>query len=74
MALADEVADLKKRLDDLEAKNRVVREVRQVVFDREGTEVKVRARVLLKTATGVEEKWEEVTGKFTKPEEVLNGA
>jgi ribosomal protein L31E len=89
------VAELAKRLDELEETLgnflekiagiedavKVTREVKQVVFEREDGKPKVRAKVVLKKASGTEEVWEDVTEKFldplltnADPEEVLNGA
>ncbi len=71
-----EVDDIKKRLSDLEQSVKTERVVKQVVFEKEGDAVRVRAKVLVKRASGAEETWEDVTDKFTqeKIQEVLNGA
>lgn len=70
------VTALESEFTAVKQKTDVVREVKQVVFDREGSEVKVRAKVIFKSATAEREEWEDVTAKFIKAkrEEILNGA
>ena len=82
MALSDDLAQLELRVAALEAKLppledalKVEKTVMQVVVEREGKDVKVRQKVLLKTATEQKEIWEDIT-ETVKPEvkEVINGA
>ncbi len=65
--LQKEIDALKDRLSKVEKETKEEREVKQVVFDKEGSVIKVRRKVLVKTARGLEEKWEEVTSTY-KPE------
>lgn len=71
--LVDKVAQLETQMADLKGKTDVVREVQQIVIEKDGT---VKAKVLLKNSNGVKEDWEDVTGKLNKNkiQEVLNGS
>ena len=71
--LVETVKQLQADIADLKGKTDVTREVQQIVIEKDGT---VKAKVILKTASGVKEDWEEVTGKLNKNkiQEVLNGA
>lgn len=71
--LVDKVTTLEAEIADLKGKTQVNREIQQVVIEKDGT---VKARVLLKTANGIREDWEDVTGKLnkTKVQEILNGS
>ncbi len=67
--LKEEIDALKDRLSKVEEETKEEREIKQVVFDKEGSEIKVRRKVLVKTVRGLEEKWEEVTSVY-KPETI----
>ena len=71
--LVDTVKQLQADIADLKGKTDVAREIQQVVIEKDGT---VKAKVLLKTANGIREDWEDVTGKLnkTKVQEILNGS
>lgn len=71
--LVDKVTTLEAEIADLKGKTQVNREIQQVVIEKDGT---VKAKVLLKTANGIREDWEDVTGKLNKTriQEVLNGS
>jgi hypothetical protein len=84
MALSDQVQELitrvgivEKDVSDLKTQTKIEREIKQVVFEKEGDITKVRRLVVIKKPTGIEEVWEDATAIFTKEtaEEVLkNGA
>lgn len=74
--LEAKVAALEPKVTDIEDAVKPIRQVLQVVVEKEGEITKVRRKVLVTVAGNSQEKWEDATEEIDQDikEELLNGA
>ena len=72
LTLEARVSALEAKIEALEDKTKVTKSIQQIVIDKEGESVKVRAKVFITTPTESREEWQDVTETYPEAVALLS--